>query len=245
MKKNENIRVTLSDKAYFKYYNYRGFFSLFVSSLLEFKLSIIKETFISLSFALVGFFIVDITFIDKPREFISGICTGLTSYSITVIGFLLISFTMLIILNNTKSVFRYFALEDLKYKKPLIRMLLGVFIIPIGVFILLFLFSIIIGFLLPVFGTNYFIFEYKRVIFKLFISITLFLFTYSIWEFLSFFYNIYNFIVISSYDMAIEYEQKKIKSNVLPQLSLNEDIDEKKIIDNIKTEQVNINDDSI
>ena len=237
----ENNRISLSDKAYYKYYDHNCFFSLFVSSLLIFKFPIMIETLISLGFALTVFFVTDITLIEKPREFISIVCTGLTSYSITVIGFLLVSFTILIVLINSKSIFKYFALEDSYYKKPLVRILLSVFIIPVGVFILLFIFSISISFLLPVFGINSFNFECKRIIFRLFVSIALFLFVFSILEFLSFFHNIYKFIVISSYDMAVEYEQKIIKATVLPQIHLNKDIDKKRIIENIIYEQAKTN----
>ena len=223
MKKNK--RVTLSDKAFFKYYDHHGFLSLFASSLIQLKSSIFKETLISLGFALIGYFAIDIMFIEKPREFISVVCSGLRNYTITVIGFLLFSFTMLMVLISSKSIFKYFALEDPKYKKPIIKILLGAFIVPVGIFIFLFIFSTVISFLLHVSAIYYLTFECKQLFFRLFASVALFLFVFSILEFFSFFYNIYIFIVKSSYDMASEYEQRIIKTTVLHQTHHDDDIE--------------------
>jgi hypothetical protein len=209
MKRKNNTHITLSDKAYYKYYDYKNFSFLFLSSLCQSRSFL--EIIVSSVLAAVGSLAVEISYISKPREFITVVCTGLTTYSITVMGFLLISFTILIIVNSSKSAFRHFTKEDENYKAPLIRVLLGHFIIPIGIFSLLLFFSMLIGFLVPVFDVNRFGFVTKYWIFKCFLGIVIFLFIYSIFEFLSFFYNIYNFIVITSYKASSEFEQEVIK----------------------------------
>jgi hypothetical protein len=218
MKTKSSDRITLSDKAYYTYYEENNFFSLFISSLVQSR-SIIPVG-ISLCLAIAGFFLIDITHIDKPREFISVVSAGLTTYSITTMGFLLVSFTMLMILNSSKSFFRYFALEDSNYKKPLIRILLGFFIIPIGIFSFLLVFSMATNFMSPVFSVNQFNLNSKILIFKTFIGIAVFLFVLSLSELFSFFYNLYNFIVITSYDMAKNFELDIIiQSGVLSEIS--------------------------
>jgi hypothetical protein len=234
MKKNKKDRLALSDKAYFTYYNQHNFFTLFASSMVQHKYGILKEIGISLVFSLCCFFFMDISQIDKPREFIAVVSTGLITYSITTIGFLLVSFSLLIVLNTSNSIFRYFSLEDSNYRKPLLKVLLSSFVIPIGVFIVLLFFSMTVSFLLPVYGINQFNYETKRFVFKCLMSIFVFLFMYSIQEFFSFFYNIYSFIVISSYNMARDYEQEVIKKNILPDMRLETDSDEEKIVKNIK-----------
>jgi hypothetical protein len=206
MKKNKKERITLSDAAYYKYYNQGNFISVFTSSFLCLGHTIIIETAVSFLLGCVCFLFVKISYIDQPKEFMSAVCEGMTSYSITTIGFLLVSFTMLMVLNDSKSLFRYFALEDSHYKKPLSRILLGVFIIPIGVFITLFIFSMLTGFMIPVFNTQRFTYSSKNLIFRLFVGFTTFLFVFSILEFLSFFHNIYKFIVITSYDASKTFE---------------------------------------
>jgi hypothetical protein len=138
---------------------------------------------------------------------------------------------MLMVLNTSKSFFRYFVLEDSKYKKPLIRILLSFFIIPIGVFIVLLLFSMLTSFMIPVFGTHQFTFSIKNLIFKIFIGIISFLFVFSIIELLSFFHNIYKFIVITSYDMAKNFEQEVIRKEILPGMTLDDGSD--LIVENI------------
>ncbi|MDR1488454.1 MAG: hypothetical protein LBI26_01805 [Holosporales bacterium] len=236
MKKNKKEHLTLSDKAYFSHYSQHGFFALFVSSLIQHKYSILKEIGISLLFSLCSFLLIDISKIDRPREFIAVVSTGLTTYSITTIGFLLVSFSLLIVLNSSNSIFRYFSLEDSNYRKPLLSVLLSSFIIPIGVFIALLFFSMVISFLLPVYSINQFCYKTKRFIFKCLMGISVFLFVYSIQEFFSFFYNIYSFIVVSSHNMARDYEQEIIKETVLPGMPLETDKDKEKIIENIKKE---------
>jgi hypothetical protein len=231
MKRKDNGRITLSDEAYYKYYDHKNFISLFISSFLQSGRAIIIETGISFFIGLVCFLGIRVSYISKPREFISVVCTGMTSYSITTIGFLLVAFTMLMILNDSKSLFRYFALEDSRYKKPLIKILLSVFIIPIGVFILLLIFSMLIGFMIPVFDPQQFTYSDKEILIKIFVGFATFLFIFSIFEFLSFFHNIYKFIVITSYDMAKNFEQEVIKKEVLPGMSLDDGSDQ--ILENI------------
>jgi hypothetical protein len=216
MKKNKRGRITLSDEAYYKYYNEKNFVSLFISSFLGLGRTVIIKIIVFFLLGFMCFIFIDISYIDKPREFILAVSTGMSSYSITTIGFLLVSFTMLVILNDSKSLFRYFALESSSYKKPLIKLLLSIFIIPIGVFILLMIFSMLIGFMLPIFGTQRFSYGEKNLFIKLFVGFIFSLFVFSILEFFSFFYNIYKFIVITSYDTAKNFEQDIInKTNIL------------------------------
>jgi hypothetical protein len=233
MKKTKRERITLSDTAYYKYYDQGNFISVFMSSFLHSGYIIIIEAMASFLFGCVCFLFVKISYINEPREFISAVCTGMTTYSVTTIGFLLVSFTMLMVLNDSKSLFRYFAIEDSSYKKPLLKILLNFFIVPIGVFILLLMFSLLTSFMLPVFGIHQFAFNTKNLIFKFFIGIVVFLFLFSILEFLSFFHNIYKFIVITSYDTAHRFEQDVInRSNVLDEMVCDDGSDE--IIKNIK-----------
>jgi hypothetical protein len=125
---------------------------------------------------------------------------------------------MLIVLNSSGSAFHYFAIEDSNYKKPLIRVLLGFFIVPIGVFIFLLIFSMLSGFLLPVLSIDRFSEKCKNVLFKVFLGCNVFLFIFSIMEFFSFFHNIYKFIVISSYTEAFDFECEVIQKEAFPSM---------------------------
>ncbi len=244
MKKDKKQKITLSDKAYYEYYNQNNFYSLFLNSLVHSK-SYFGILF-SLLISIFPLWFIDISHIDKPREFIFVVSNGLVTYSITIIGFLIVSFTILIILNSSLAIFRYFAIEDEKYKNPLIRVLLSVFIVPIGVFVILLILCLIINFSIPVFSVNSFEYSTKRIIFKFFIGIISFLFIYSITEFLAFFHNIYKFIVISSYDASSNFELEVIKEKgVMEKFKLKIESDKEIIIKNIEEELEKIKKDHV
>lgn len=212
----ESNRITLSDQAYHKYYNRNNFYSLFIGAFVESKSYI--GNLISIAIGICFLLFVDISQIAEPRELLKAISAGLITYSITVIGFLIVAFTLLIVLNSSKSIFHYFAIEQSKYKRPLISILLSTFIVPIGVFILLFGVSIFLSFAIPIFGVESFRYKDKVIIFKILTGTIVALFIFSVLEFLAFFHNIFKFIVLSSYDAAKTFEQETIKERVLPDL---------------------------
>jgi hypothetical protein len=233
MKKDREKRITLSDRAYYEYYDQGNFISLFVSSFLHSGYSTIIVATTSFLLGCFCSLFVKISYIDQPREFVSAVCTGMTTYSITTIGFLLVAFTLLVVLNDSKSSFSFFAIEDSNYKKPLLKVLLNLFIVPIGVFILLLMFSMLTGFLIPVFDSHQFTYAGKNLIFKIFAGFFAFLFLFSTLEFVSFFHNIYKFIVVISYNTAKEFELDVINKLKVLDIEIYDD-GRDKIIKNIK-----------
>jgi hypothetical protein len=233
MQKNKKEHIILSDTAYYKYYDQGNFISLFASSFLHSGHSTIIVAVASFLLGCFCFLFVKISYVSQPREFVSAVCTGMITYSITTIGFLLVAFTLLVVLNDSKSSFSFFAIEDSNYKKPLLKVLLNLFIIPIGVFSLLLMFSMLTDFMIPVFGIHQFTYVGKNLIFKIFVGFFAFLFLFSTLEFLSFFHNIYKFIVIVSYNTAKEFELDVINELKILDIEIYDD-GRDKIIKNIK-----------
>jgi hypothetical protein len=233
MKKNKKEHIILSDTAYYKYYDQGNFISLFASSFLHSGRSTVIVAAASFLLGCFCFLFVKISYINQPREFVSAVCTGMTTYSITTIGFLLVAFTLLVVLNDSKSSFSFFVIEDSKYKKPLLKVLLNIFIVPIGVFSLLLMVSMLTNFMIPVFGIHQFTYAGKNLIFKIFTGVFVFLFLFSTLEFFSFFHNIYKFIVIISYNTAKEFELDEINKLKVLDIKIYDD-GRDKIIKNIK-----------
>ena len=142
------------------------------------------------------------------RQYILLLSDITLTYSSTIIGFLLVSFSILLSLSSVKTTFNYFVKKNSRYKRPLLKVILDHFIFPIGIFLILLISSLCVKLL---FGLIIFIkigVYYKTVFFRLFIGSSLFLILLSITELVSYFYNIYRFIIITSFSVSKEYEEE-------------------------------------
>jgi hypothetical protein len=107
----------LTDQSNKKYYSEKNFFQLWLKSYYSAHNIILHS--ICLALSIILFFIIDISFPFKFREYISLYSDISLTYSSTIIGFLLVSFSILLSISNVRNTFSYFVNENEKYKKPL------------------------------------------------------------------------------------------------------------------------------
>ncbi len=199
---------TLSEKANKRFYQDKNFKSLFFSAIQASKGKC--HFFIVSGLFLIISVLLKFKYPTPFVELLNIYNDTLFNFSLTVISFLLVSFSILLGVGNNRSVFTNYRNTDNEYKMPLLKALLLHFILPAGIYLLLFILTFIIKILLP-FERHFNL----SLLFKVSIIKTL-IFLYStltylcIVELISYFYNITQFIFISNYFLSSDYESDLI-----------------------------------
>ena len=196
----------LSEESYKKYYAEKGFLQVWFRSYISAHNIILHCVFFIIS--LISICLINIHFPFDFRNYIGMISDIILTYSSAIIGFLLVSFSILLSISNVRDSFRYFVDADTYYKRPLLKVILDHFIFPIGIFLILLIMSLIIKILNGINIFNDIEAIYKILIFKALIFIYIFIILLSISELISYFFNIYRFIVMTSYTISKEYEEE-------------------------------------
>ena len=196
---------TLSDKAYSEFYSERDFAHVWFRSYFSVHNIVLHFCFVAL--AIIASSIVKFSFPFNFRNYIEMFSDILLTYSSTIIGFLLVSFSILLSISNVRNHFTYFVKINKIYNRPLLKVILDHFIFPIGVFLLLLILSLMIKLFNGFCFFSHLNLSYKTHIFRLLIGGYSFLVLLSISELVSYFFNMYQFIVITSFTISKEYEE--------------------------------------
>lgn len=197
---------TLSEKSFLDNYAEKGFTTLWIKSYGSAKQIIIHILFLLCSVASAFFVPVSIPY--SYRQFMGLVSEVMLTYSSTIIGFLLVSFSILLSLSNVRNTFSYFVKHNQIYKKPLLKVILDHFIFPIGIFLILLVGSLIVKLVLGIADFSAITLQYKEILYRIFVCIYSFLFLLSVSELVSYFFNMYRFIVITSLTVSKEYEEE-------------------------------------
>lgn len=199
----------LTEEAYEKYYAEKGFPQVWVRSYLSAHSIILHSIFVATSTAVALIIRVKLPF--SFRTYIATFSEIALAYSSAIIGFLLVSFSILLSLSNVRNGFSYFVKRNHVYKRPLLKVILDHFIFPIGVFLIILIASLMIKMLNGTNLLNEISVSNKILIFKILLGINTFLILLSISELISYFFNIYRFIVITSLTISKEYEEDLLR----------------------------------
>lgn len=196
---------TLSQKAHAEFYSEKGFIHVWIRSYLSAR-SVILHTFF-LIIAISSAIFIKFSFPFSFRNYIGMFSDIILTYSSTIIGFLLVSFSILLSISNVRNNFTYFVKVNTIYKRPLLKVILDHFIFPIGVFLLLLVLSLVIKLFNGFCFFSHIVLTFKVIVFRILIGLYCFLVLLSISELISYFYNMYRFIVITSFTISKEYEE--------------------------------------
>lgn len=213
-----NEENLLSDKAHKEFYSEKGFLQVWIRSYFSTHNIKLHSVFFILSIVVV--FFIKISYPFSFRSYIEIFSDILFTYSSTIIGFLLVSFSILLSISNVRNTFSYFVKKDKLYQQPLLKVILDHFIFPIGVFLILLIISLVIRILNSMNLFSNIRINLKVVFFKFLVFSYVFLLLLSISELIDYFFNMYRFIVITSHTISREYEEEIVKKIVK-----NEEID--------------------
>ncbi|EMY71964.1 hypothetical protein LEP1GSC199_0640 [Leptospira vanthielii serovar Holland str. Waz Holland = ATCC 700522] len=195
----------ISDKTFKKYYSERNFWIVWIKSL-----SLINNKFFIILYSLSNTIFITFFPFEFPFDFANlfkNLQNILFTFSITVLGFFLISFTIVASILNTKGIFKHFNDDENTYKQPLIKVLLLYFITPIGFFIL----NLIHSFILLIFQifdlshlNSFHLFYFLS---KISLSYLIIILSLSVLELVSYFYNIYQFLSLYFFLASKDYEK--------------------------------------
>lgn len=195
----------LSENSYREYYSEHNFTHVWFRSYLSAHSLILHSVYLIFSIAIGA--LVRYKYPFSFRVYVGTFSDAMLTYSSTIIGFLLVSFSILLSISSVRNNFSYFVKTNHFYKKPLLKVILDHFIFPIGVFLIILIMSLIIKLLNEFSIISNIALIYKNALFRVFISTYIFLLLLSVSELVSYFFNMYRFIVITSFTISKEYEE--------------------------------------
>lgn len=199
----------LSEKAFHENYAEKNFTKLWFRSYISAHSIVLHSVYLIIS--VVTALLIEIKLKFNFHQFIELITDLSLTYSSTIIGFLLVSFSILLSLSSVRNTFKYFVNSNPTYKKPLLKVILDHFVFPIGVFLLLLIMSFSVKLIIGYFGNFEIDVSIKSVLFRIFLGTYIFIILLSVSELISYFFNVYRFIVITSFTVAKEYEEEILK----------------------------------
>lgn len=198
--------ISYSKNIYDRYYKSKNILDLFIISSRN-GLSF-RQLMLSVVIGLSGSYCLIALFKSDPFDIIVGLVPIIITSVATIIGFLLISYTIIIVHVNKQNAFKDFSQISEKKGEPPLRLILLHFIFPSILFLSLFVFSAAVQLIVNLKLTNLFEIFDARMLNSIVVNLLFTHFLYSLFEIGNYFYNIYVYISSTAKKESEAYEME-------------------------------------